>query len=171
MELWEQGSVVYLMPSMHRCWSQSTSLSITIYNFKDCWGRRYQAHSMKILYAQWFKSTGNRMEQDCILEKVWSGIPCPPQYRLKRLCGIQGTRELVCQTWHKSAEAMRSWMSGYGIRYQGNSQHCPQICAKIASSGWQLCAKLTSPRRDKSVTLTSRAMLLGEQMWSKHRAT
>lgn len=68
--------------------SINTIINNNIYDFKDCWGRRYQARSMKILYAQWFKSTGNRMEQDCILEKVWSGIPCPPPYRLKRLCGI-----------------------------------------------------------------------------------
>lgn len=85
---WSCGSRAQLYMTMHRCWSQSTLLSITIYDFKDCWGRRYQAHSVKILYAQWFKSTGNRMEQDCILEKVWSGIPCPPQCRLTRLCDI-----------------------------------------------------------------------------------
>lgn len=63
-------------------------ISTTIYNFKDCRGRKYQAHSVNILYAQWFKSTGNRMEQDYVLEKLWSGTPCPPQSRLKRLCGI-----------------------------------------------------------------------------------
>lgn len=64
------------------------TISATIYNFKDCRGRKYRAHAMKILYAQWFKSTGNRMEQDYVLEKLWSGTPCPPQSRLERPCGI-----------------------------------------------------------------------------------
>lgn len=63
------GAGLSCIPSMHRCWSHSTSLSITIYDFKDCWGRRYQAHSMKILYAQWFKSSGNRMSKIAYLRR------------------------------------------------------------------------------------------------------